>query len=221
MAPTSMKWTWKKRLPRKQRELRTSTPSSSTVVREEMLYPRKVRAVNKPKTKKNSNAPAQLPPGEPTETSRAVSVGHTRARRLAAGRTPEHLHALMRCHVFRPPPSNTAAPVQPAGGLFATWDNAPVFILSTFHRYRVPYADVVRMRPKHANRRHWLARLSAANTHTVPHTALSHVGLSFRLIKKKTHFNRSLCASSEIIIMRALRGFILLSGEGCEKSWDF
>ena len=150
MAPKSFKMVWAKRLPRKPTEPRVvasveRSPAESAGV--QMGHRRTAERACAPQSKrrklqgKESNGPAYAHQDGAHEEPRALAQGSSQARRLAAGRTPQRLAALMRQHLFAAPPSNLAGPLHPKAGLFAHWGESRVFIISAFARYGVPHAD--------------------------------------------------------------------------------
>ena len=183
--------TWAKRLPRKPPKAKVEKPGPKPKLQIESQLDHR-RVARKRSLSPQANAPADWA-SAPTANQRKVAQGSTRAQRLAAGRTAGRLAVLMRSHLFSKPPSNAPGSLQPCGGLFATWADTPVFIISTFSRYRVPHADVIALRQAKDGSNVWNGRLSRSNTHTIKQDDLVDVGLHFRLLRKKTKLTACLC----------------------------
>ena len=92
---------------------------------------------------------AQDPTVRSTKRKRAPASPdeETLAKRLASGRTSENFLRLVHCHLLSPPPPGGAGANPPARqaapGLSARLGGVDVLVVDTFHRYRVPMADVV------------------------------------------------------------------------------
>lgn len=185
----SFRLVWAKRLPRKAKK--KEDPQANQQLAE--CQPDFRRVARKRPAHVQSNAPAHYTP-PPSAQERKVAQPASRAQRLAAGRTPARLAALMRTHLFSKPISLQAGSLRPSGGLFATWAGTPVFIVSTFSRHNVPHADVVGLRQKKDGSNLWNGRLSQANTHTIKQEDLFHVGLHYRLLRKQTKMSSCLCS---------------------------
>lgn len=135
--------------------------------------------------------------------TRAVAGPVVKIARLSAGRSLPRLLELMDFHLFHNPPNAALhRDLMPREGLFATFQDSPAFIVDVVHRYRIPFADIIRLKEKTGSD-YFIARLK--DVQTVKQAQLTNIGTETQVIGVHQEGGMGVCHSDSQAVRQSVR----------------